>query len=104
MITINPAIQLGIEKRVGSIEVGKEADLALWSGHPLSIYSIAEKTWVDGVKRFDMATDRTDMRLRTNPADKFETSMISESGRHSDACMQGVLDFFTFEAMEHSHE
>lgn len=104
MITINPAIQLGIDKRVGSIEVGKEADLALWSGHPLSIYSIAEKTWVDGVKRFDMVTDRADMRLRANPADKYETSMISESGRHSDACMQDVLDFFTFEAMEHSHE
>jgi imidazolonepropionase-like amidohydrolase len=104
MITIHPATQLGIDKRVGSIDVGKEGDFALWSGHPLSMYSIAEKTWVDGVKRFDMATDRSDMRLRVNPADKYETSMISESGRHSDACMQDVLDFFTFEAMEHSHE
>lgn len=104
MITINPAIQLGIDKRVGSIEVGKEADFALWSKHPLSIYSIAERTWVDGVKRFDFETDQTDMRLRVNPSAKFESSMISESGRHSDSCMEGVLDFFTFEAMEHSHE
>jgi hypothetical protein len=104
MITINPAIQLGIANRVGSIEVGKEADFALWSKHPLSIYSIAERTWVDGVKRFDIETDRTDMRLRVNPAANFESSMISESGRHADSCMEGVLDFFTFEAMEHSHE
>jgi imidazolonepropionase-like amidohydrolase len=104
MITINPAIQLGIANRVGSIEVGKEADFALWSKHPLSIYSIAERTWVDGVKRFDIETDQTDMRLRVNPAAKFESSMISESGRHADSCMEGVLDFFTFEAMEHSHE
>lgn len=104
MITINPAIQLGIDKRVGSIEVGKEADFALWSKHPLSIYSIAERTWVDGVKRFDFETDQTDMRLRVNPSAKFESSMISKSGRHSDSCMEGVLDFFTFEAMEHSHE
>jgi imidazolonepropionase-like amidohydrolase len=104
MITINPAIQLGVANRVGSIEVGKEADLALWSKHPLSIYAIAERTWVDGVKRFDIETDQTDMRLRVNPAAKFESSMISESGRHADSCMEGVLDFFTFEAMEHSHE
>jgi imidazolonepropionase-like amidohydrolase len=104
MITINPAIQLGIDKRVGSIEVGKEADFALWSAHPLSIYSIAERTWVDGVKRFDIDTDKSDMRLRVNPADKYASSSISESGRHADACMQDVLDFFTLETMEHSHE
>lgn len=104
MITINPAIQLGIDKRVGSIEVGKEADFALWSAHPLSIYSIAERTWVDGVKRFDIETDKTDMRLRVNPADKYDSSSLTESGRHSDACMRDVLDFFTFESMEHSHE
>jgi hypothetical protein len=84
--------------------VGKEADLALWSKHPLSIYAIAARTGVDGVKRFDIETDQTDMRLRVNPAAKFESSMISESGRHADSCMEGVLDFFTFEAMEHSHE
>jgi imidazolonepropionase-like amidohydrolase len=104
MITINPAIQLGIEKRVGSIEVGKEADFALWSAHPLSIYSIAERTWVDGVKRFDIETDKTDMRLRVNPADTYASSSLTVSGRHSDACMRDVLDFFTFESMEHSHE
>jgi hypothetical protein len=95
---------LGIDKRVGSIEVGKEADFALWSAHPLSIYSIAERTWVDGVKRFDIDTDKSDMRLRVNPADKYASSSISESGRHADACMQDVLDFFTLETMEHSHE
>ncbi len=104
MITINPAIQLGIDKRVGSIEVGKEADFALWSKHPLSIYAIAERTWVDGVTRFNMVTDATDMRLNVSPVGTFEASMISESGRHTDACMTDVLDFFTLETMEHNHE
>lgn len=104
MITINPAIQLGIEKRVGSIEVGKEADFAIWSKHPLSIYAIAEKTWVDGVTRFNMATDATDMRLNVSPVGTFEASMISESGRHVDACMSDVLDFFTLETMGHNHD
>jgi len=104
MITINPAIQLGIDKRVGSIDVGKEADFALWSKHPLSIYSIAERTWVDGVTRFNMATDATDMRLNVSPVGAFEASMITESGRHVDACMNDVLDFFTLETMGHNHD
>ncbi len=104
MITINPAIQLGIDKRVGSIEVGKEADFALWSKHPLSIYAIAERTWVDGVTRFNLATDATDMRLNVSPVGTFEASIMSESGRHTDACMNDVLDFFTLETMDHNHE
>lgn len=52
-ITINPAIQLRIEKFVGSIEPGKHADLAIWSGPPLSNFSVCEQTWIDGSKYFD---------------------------------------------------
>lgn len=104
MITINPAIQLGIDKRVGTIEVGKEADLALWSAHPLSIYAIADITWVDGVKRFDRQNDPADMRIRVGLDGRFATSTQSHSGRHADSCMQGVLDFHTFERMEFSHD
>lgn len=53
-VTLNPARQLRIDQYVGSIEVGKHADLALWSGPPLSPTSRCEKTWVDGVKQFDL--------------------------------------------------
>lgn len=52
-ITINPAIQLRIEKYVGSVEPGKHADLAIWSGPPLSNFSVCEQTWIDGRKYFD---------------------------------------------------
>lgn len=52
-ITINPAIQLRIEKFVGSIEPGKHADFAIWSGAPLSNFSVCEQTWIDGSKYFD---------------------------------------------------
>ncbi|MEK6608541.1 MAG: amidohydrolase [Myxococcota bacterium] len=52
-VTANPAWALGVEDRVGTIEVGKMADLALWSGPPLSVYSRAEKVWVDGVLEHD---------------------------------------------------
>src|SRR5699024_10970952 len=72
MITINPAIQLGLQDRVGSIEVGKHGDLAIWSGHPLSIYSKALKTYINGVKYFDRANDADDMRLDINPETDYD--------------------------------
>lgn len=52
-VTLNPAKQLRIDQYVGSIQNGKHADLALWSGNPLSPMSRCEKTWVDGVCHFD---------------------------------------------------
>lgn len=57
MITWNPAWQLGIQNRVGSIEVGKDADLAIWNGHPLSVYSTVDTTFVDGEVLFDRQQD-----------------------------------------------
>lgn len=56
-VTLNPAIQLGVDDRIGSIEVGKDADLAIWSGNPLSTMTICEETWVDGRQYFSLETD-----------------------------------------------
>jgi imidazolonepropionase-like amidohydrolase len=55
--TINPAIQLGIDHRVGSISVGKDADLVIWNGHPLSTLSRVETTFIEGDVYFDRAQD-----------------------------------------------
>lgn len=57
-VTANPARQLGIEARVGTLEPGKDADLALWSGHPLDSMTMCDQTWVDGVLYFDREKDR----------------------------------------------
>lgn len=57
LITLNPAIQLGVQDRVGSIEVGKDADIAIWNGHPFSVYSRVDTTFVDGDVFFDRAQD-----------------------------------------------
>lgn len=57
MVTINPAKMLHVDDKVGSIKVGKDADLVLWSDHPLSIYAKAEKTMVDGIIYFDREKD-----------------------------------------------
>jgi len=57
LVTINPAIQLGIDKRVGSIEAGKDADLAIYDRDPLSAYAVVQKTIVDGKVLFDRDKD-----------------------------------------------
>ncbi len=57
MVTINPAKQLGIDDKVGSIEVGKSADLVLFDKHPLSGFSKPQKVWIDGHEYFDREKD-----------------------------------------------
>ncbi|MHC4548266.1 MAG: amidohydrolase family protein [Planctomycetota bacterium] len=57
-VTLNAAIQLGIEDRVGSLEVGKDGDFVLWSGHPLSSYTRCLATWIDGREYFSLTQDR----------------------------------------------
>ncbi|MEY3246205.1 MAG: hypothetical protein RL253_1379 [Bacteroidota bacterium] len=57
MVTLNPAKMLHVDQKVGSIKVGKDADLVLWSDNPLSIYAKAEKTMVDGIVYFDRVAD-----------------------------------------------
>ena len=57
MCTLNPATMLHVADRVGSIKVGKDADVVLWTDNPLSIYAKAEKTIVDGIIYFDLEKD-----------------------------------------------
>lgn len=57
LVTLNPAIQLGIDNRVGSIDVGKDADLVIYNQDPLSVYAVVQKTIIDGKVYFDRAQD-----------------------------------------------
>jgi imidazolonepropionase-like amidohydrolase len=57
LVTLNPAIQLGIDKRVGSIDAGKDADLAIYNHDPLSAYAVVQKTLIDGRVYFDRDHD-----------------------------------------------
>jgi imidazolonepropionase-like amidohydrolase len=58
MITINPAKLLHIDDRTGSLKEGKDADIVIWSGHPLSVYSYVETTIVDGTVQYDVVHDK----------------------------------------------
>jgi imidazolonepropionase-like amidohydrolase len=73
-MTINPAWTLGIDGVTGSIERGKNADVVLWSGNPFSVYSRAEKVWIDGALLFDRldlaAKWRTDFELGFVPENR----------------------------------
>jgi imidazolonepropionase-like amidohydrolase len=68
-VTANPAWALGLSDRIGTLEVGKNADVVLWSGDPLSVYSLADEVWIDGAVRWD----RDDPDLQ--PISDFELGM-----------------------------
>jgi imidazolonepropionase-like amidohydrolase len=92
LITINPAKQLGIESRTGSLEVGKDADIAIFKNHPLSIYGVPQFTIVDGIIRFDRANDPADMRLMVDPKQNSDEPILTEEGH--DHCMEGTEFLF----------
>jgi imidazolonepropionase-like amidohydrolase len=64
LVTLNPAIQLGIDKRVGSIDPGKDADLVIYNHDPLSAYAVVQKTLIDGRVYFDRQRDIADRPAR----------------------------------------
>ena len=57
LVTLNPAMQLGIDKRVGTIDAGKDADLVIYNHDPLSAYAVVQKTLIDGRVYFDRSRD-----------------------------------------------
>ncbi|MEN8675877.1 MAG: amidohydrolase family protein, partial [Alteriqipengyuania sp.] len=71
-ITLNPARAMGIDAMTGSLEPGKMADVVLWNGDPLSVYSRPEKVWIDGALLYD-ALDR-----KRRPVSDFELGQPGE--------------------------
>lgn len=78
MVTLNPAKMLHVDDRVGSIKVGKDADLVLWSDHPLSIYAKSEKTIVDGIVYFDRGRDMELRKMIAEEKNRLVQKMLGE--------------------------
>ena len=78
-VTLNPAKQLRIDSRVGSLEVGKDADISVWSGSPLSTLARCEQTWIDGRKYFDRNQD-AEMRERDSQLHRSLVQKVLASG------------------------
>ncbi|MEH6304145.1 amidohydrolase family protein [Olivibacter sp. CPCC 100613] len=81
LVTLNPAKMLHIDHRVGSLKVGKDADVVIWSGNPLSIYARAEKTFVDGVKYWDVDEDQAIRNLQQKEKARLIAKSLEEKGK-----------------------
>jgi len=79
LVTINPAIQLGIDKRVGSVDPGKDADLVIYNHDPLSAYAVVQKTLIDGRVYFDRQRD-----IDARPAREKEKKELLEKAKKSE--------------------
>lgn len=78
MVTINPAKLLHLDHRVGSIKEGKDADLVLWTDHPLSVYAKAEKTLIEGATYFDLEKDKQQRKAIKDERNKLFSMMLQE--------------------------
>jgi len=83
MVTLNPAIMLHVDDRVGSLKPGKDADVVVWSDHPLSIYAKALYTIVDGTIYFDRERDEELQKRVDEERNRLVKKMVGEkkSGR-----------------------
>jgi imidazolonepropionase-like amidohydrolase len=79
LVTINPARQLGIDRRVGSLETGKDADVVVWTRHPLSTYATAERVYIDGTLYYDRASE--DARLTALRKENADLAAAERAGR-----------------------
>ncbi|MBT8272246.1 MAG: amidohydrolase family protein [Bacteroidia bacterium] len=80
-VTLNPAKLLHIDDRVGSLKVGKDADVVLWNGHPLSIYSKPERTIIEGVTYFEIERDKQLRETIKRDRNKLITMMLEEKNK-----------------------
>ena len=80
-VTLNPAKLLHIDDKVGSLKVGKDADVVLWSENPLSIYAKAEKTIIEGVVYFDLEKDAQKQLAITKERNELIGQMLQEKNK-----------------------
>jgi len=79
LVTLNPAKLLHLDDRMGSIKVGKDADLVLWTDHPLSVYARANKTMIDGTIYFDEELDKKMKEQIDNERNRIISNILRES-------------------------
>ena len=80
-VTLNPAKLLHIDDKVGSIKVGKDADIVLWNNHPMSIYAKAEKTLIEGVVYFDIQKDEAQRLAVANEKNELIRQLLLEKNK-----------------------
>jgi hypothetical protein len=82
---------------VGSLEIGKEADVAIFKGHPLSTYTVPMITIVDGVVRFDREKDPDDMRIYIDPDLPLDATTAADTHANEvENCLQNAEEAFNY--------
>jgi len=107
-VTINPAVQLGIDERVGSLERGKDADFVIWSAHPLSDFAVPLETWIEGTRYFsredDLSRRAAAVDLRDRLLAKAEKAAAGGGGKPEEDAGYGAGDRSAFGVMWASSE
>jgi len=101
MVTINPAKLLHVDERTGSIKEGKDADLVLWSGHPMSIYTKAERTMIEGATYFDLEKDKQQRVAIKDERNELVKMMLNEKagGNKTQEPKQSAKRVFTCDSL-----
>jgi imidazolonepropionase-like amidohydrolase len=81
MVTLNPARMLKLDHRIGSVEVGRDADVVLWSGNPLGIRARVMRTYVDGTCYYDADKDREHRAVIAAERDRLVRAMLNDGGQ-----------------------
>ncbi|HEX9827574.1 MAG TPA: amidohydrolase family protein [Flavobacteriaceae bacterium] len=104
-VTLNPAKLLHIDDRVGSLKVGKDADVVLWSDHPLSIYAKAEKTIIEGATYFDINRDAMMQEQIQNEKGELINMMMQEKnkGLKTQPIKKKEKEFLTCDSIDQSN-
>ncbi len=105
MVTLNPAKLLHLDDRMGSIKVGKDADLVLWSDNPLSVYAKAEKTMVDGRIYYDQKADAEKQAWIAQERARLVQKMqaVKQNGASTQAASRTIRQLFHCEDIGFGH-
>jgi N-acetylglucosamine-6-phosphate deacetylase len=105
-VTINPARQLRIDERVGSLEVDKDADFVVWSASPLDSHTVCLQTWIDGKKYFDRDENAVRVVALTKERDDLiekAKQILKNPGKSGVSDAKAEATFFQV-ALEHQHD
>lgn len=104
MVTLNPAKLLRLDNKIGSLKVGKDADIVIWSGNPLSVYSKAEQTYIDGICYFNnkeyLLNQERDLKEKMRIINKLSRSKSKNKIKHNPKKDK----LYHCDTIEHEHE
>ena len=104
MVTLNPAKLLRLDNRMGSLKIGKDADVVIWSGNPLSIYSKVEQTYIDGICYYDLEENKKTQNRDYNEKLRIIKLLSTSKSKNKVKNSPKKETFYHCDTIEHEHE